>query len=132
MRNNKCDKKKFKSFNEFNSTNKQLEQQMGGTRKNRKKSRRNYRISQHIRIINGFFFYFFLVSAVSILALAGSHSPPHPPGCPPTLHLSLDLFGGSSDSNLVLLLCILASNVHSCQNYCISFVRTLNVLSYIP
>ena len=29
--------------------------------------------------------------------------------------------GGSSDSNLVLLLCILASNVHSYQNECIFF-----------
>ena len=31
--------------------------------------------------------------------------------------------GGSSDSNLVLLLCVLASNVHSCRNSCIFFRR---------
>ena len=30
-------------------------------------------------------------------------------------------YGGSSDSNLVLLLCVLASNVHSYQNYCVFF-----------
>ena len=28
---------------------------------------------------------------------------------------------GSSDSNLVLLLCVLASNVHHYQNYCVFF-----------
>ena len=31
--------------------------------------------------------------------------------------------GGSSDWNLVLLLCVLASNVHSCRNSCIFFRR---------
>ena len=34
-----------------------------------------------------------------------------PLGCPPTLCWSLDLLWGSSDSNLVLFLCVLASNV---------------------
>ena len=33
--------------------------------------------------------------------------------CPPVLGWSLDQCGGSSDSNLVLLLCVLASNIHS-------------------
>ena len=37
-------------------------------------------------------------------------------GCPLTLRWSMDLLWGISDSNLVLLLCVLASNVHSCQN----------------
>ena len=36
------------------------------------KSKRIYRTSKYIRIVHGF-----LESAVSILSLAGSHSPPH-------------------------------------------------------
>ena len=42
--------------------------------------------------------------------------------------------GVSSDSNLVLLLCILASNVHSYQSQCVFFVcvRALSLLLYIP
>ena len=38
---------------------------------------------------------------------------PHLPRMPPTLCWFLDLLCCSSDSNLVLLLCVLASNVHS-------------------
>ena len=56
------------------------------------------------------------VTAVRVLSLAGSHSPPHLPRIPSH---NADLWtccGGSSDSNLVLLLCFLASNVHSYQN----------------
>ena len=40
--------------------------------------------------------------------------------------------GGSSDSNLVQILCVLASNVHSYQNCVFSFVGALNDLLYIP
>ena len=32
--------------------------------------------------------------------------------------------GGSLDSNLVLLLCVLASNVHSYQNWCVFFCES--------
>ena len=53
------------------------------------------------------------VTAVSVLSLAGSHSPPHLPRMPSPICISCR---GSSDSNLVLLLCVLASNVHSYQN----------------
>ena len=42
-------------------------------------------------------------------------------GCPLTLCSSLDLLEGSSDSELVLLLCVLASNVHSYQNWWVFF-----------
>ena len=47
------------------------------------------------------------VSAVRVLSLAGSHSPPRLLGCPLTLSWSLALLWGSSDSNLALLLCLL-------------------------
>ena len=40
--------------------------------------------------------------------------------------------GGSSDSNLVLLLYVLTSNVHSYQTSVLSFVGALNDLLYIP
>ena len=59
---------------------------------------------------------FYWVTAVRVLSLIGSHSPPDLPRCPPTLCWSLDLLWGSSHSHVVLLLCVLASDVHSCQN----------------
>ena len=37
-------------------------------------------------------------------------------GCPPTLCWPLDCCVASLDSNLVLLLCVLACNVHNSQN----------------
>ena len=40
--------------------------------------------------------------------------------------------GGSSDSNLVLLLCVFASNVHCYQNSVFAFVGALNDVLYIP
>ena len=51
-------------------------------------------------------------------------------GSPVTLCWSLDLLWGQLRSNL--LLCVLASNVHSYQNQCLSFVGALNDLLYIP
>ena len=60
---------------------------------------------------------FVLVTAVRILSLAGSHSPPHLPRMPSnTVLISGPAVGGSLDSILVLLLCVLASNVHSYQS----------------
>ena len=40
--------------------------------------------------------------------------------------------GGSSDYNLVLLLCVLASNVQAISTSVFSFLGALNVLLYIP
>ena len=65
------------------------------------------------------------VTAVRVLSLSGSHSPPHFSQHCANLWTCC---GGSSDSNLVLLLCVLASNVHSYQNYVFSFVGALNDL----
>ena len=56
------------------------------------------------------------VTAVRVLSLTGSHSPPH---LQDVLQQCADLWtccGDSSDSNLVLLLCVLASSVQSYQN----------------
>ena len=78
------------------------------------------------------------VTAVRVLFFAGSHSPPYLPRMPS----NTVLFSGpwcwvSSDSNLVLLLCVLASNVQlsstpAIRNSVFSFVGALNSLLYIP
>ena len=81
-------------------------------KKKRKKSKRNCWTSQNIRIV-----YIFLESLLSAsFPLLGVIVHLDSPGCPPTLCWSLDLLWASSDSNLVLHLCVLASNVHSYQN----------------
>ena len=77
-----------------------------------KKSKRIYRTSQNIRIINVFLESLLSESFPSLGVTVHLTSL----RCPPTLCLSLDLLWGSSDSDLVLLLCVLASNVHSYQN----------------
>ena len=88
---------------------------MGWKRKREKrkeKSERNYRTSQNIRIIN-----VFLESLLSgSFPLAGVTVYLTALGCPPTLCGLWTCCEGSSDSHLVLLLCVLASNVHSCQS----------------
>ena len=54
------------------------------------------------------------VTAVRVLFLTGSHSLPHLPKIiSSTVLISGPACEGSSDSNLVLFLCVLASNVHS-------------------
>ena len=77
-----------------------------------------------MRIINcccWFFFFFFSHCCQSPFPSWASQ-----PTLPPqdTLQHCADLwtcYGGSSGSNLVLLLCFLASNVHSYQNQCVFF-----------
>jgi len=84
-----------------------------GRKKEKKKFKiqRIYRTSQSIRII------VFLESLLSeSFPSLGVTVHLTSLGCPPTLCWSLDVLWGSSDSNLVLLLCVLASNVHSYQN----------------
>ena len=61
------------------------------------------------------------VTAVRVLSGAGRHSPLASLGCPPRCAGLWTCSGGSSDSDLVLRLCVLASNVHSCQNWCVFF-----------
>ena len=78
-----------------------------------KNSKRIYRASQDIIIIN-----VFLESLLSeSFPLLGVTVHFTSLGCPPCNTADLwPCCGGSSDSNLVLLLCVLASNVHSYQN----------------
>ena len=83
---------------------------MGWGRKTNKqtKSKRTYRTSQNIRIIN-----VFLESLLSeSFLLLGVTVHLNCLGCPSTLCWSLDLLW----ENLVLLLCIVAPSVHSYQN----------------
>ena len=85
----------------------------GGEEKKRQKSPKNLQNKSKDKNNKCFSW----VTAVSVLSLAGSQSPPHLPRIP--LQHCADLWtrcAGSSDSNLVLLLFILASNVHSYQN----------------
>ena len=64
---------------------------------------------------------FFLSHCCQIISLAGNHSPPHLPRMPSNTAGLWTCCGASSDYKLVLLLCVLASNVHSYQNECIFF-----------
>jgi len=57
------------------------------------------------------------VTAVRALPLAGSHSPRHLPRMPPnTVLIFGPAVGPAQILNLLLVLCVLASNVHSYQN----------------
>ena len=109
-------KNKFKSLTGFLTVNKIDNYNRKGSgeakKKKKKKSKRIYRASENIQIIN-----VFLESLLSESF----------PSMGVTVHLTyLDALqhcadlrtccGGSSDSNLVLLLCVRASNVHSYQN----------------
>ena len=86
--------------------------------KKKKKSRANYRTNQNIRIIINVF----LRSQLQFPC------PCHEGqfisaslGCPALLGWSLQCCEDSSDSNLALLLHVLASDIHSCQNQSIFF-----------
>ena len=57
----------------------------------------------------------------SVLSRDGSHSPSYLPRIPSNTVLISGPPGGCSDSNLVLLLCVFASNVHCSQSWCIFF-----------
>ena len=57
---------------------------------------------------------FYCVTAVRVLSLAGSHSPSHLPRMPSnTVLISGPAVEAAQIPNLVLLLCVLASNVYS-------------------
>jgi len=104
-------KKRFKSLIGFLSANKIYNYNGRGGRK-KKKSKRIYRTSQKIRIINIFLELLLSESfpALGITVYLTSL------GC---LQHCTDLCtccGGCSDSNLVLLLYVFASNVHSYQS----------------
>ena len=124
--------KKLKSLIGFLSANKIDIYNRGGKKKKRKKSKSIYRSSQNIRIINAFLESLLSESFPTLGVTVHLTSL----GCPPTCADLWTCCGSSSDSNLVLLLCVLASNVHSYQSqlfsFFFSFVGALNDLLYIP
>ena len=107
-------KNRLKSLISFHSAH-EINKYNRGEIKEKKKgkiSKRICRKSQNIRIIN-----VFLESLLSEpFRSLGVTVYLTSLGCPPTLCWSLNLLWGSSDSNLVLRLCVLASKVHSYQN----------------
>ena len=124
-------KKKLKSLIRFHSVNKIDNYNRGGERgekRLKKKSKRIYRTSQNIRIIS-----VFLESSLSesfpSLGVTGHLTSL---GCPLTLRWSLDLLWGSSDSTLVLLLCVLPSMSAAIRTNEFSLVGALSDLLYIP
>ena len=86
----------MESLSRFHSANKvdSYSGGVGGAEKKRKgkKYRRNYRTSPNTRIMNGFLESLLLASFPSLGATVYLTSL----RCPPTLHWSLDLLGGSS------------------------------------
>ena len=76
-----------------------------------------YRTSQNIRTINVFPESLLSESLSSLGVTVHLTSL----GCPSTLLGLCTCCGGGSDSNLALLLCVLASNVYSYHNQCIFF-----------
>ena len=113
-------KKKLKSLVRFHSVNKIDNYNRGGG-KGKKKIQRIYRTSQNIGIIDVFLESLLSESFPSLGVTVHLTSL----GCPPdALQLCGGLCtccGGSSDSTLALLLCVLASNVHNYQNWCVFF-----------
>jgi len=105
--------KKLKSLIRFHSANKIDSYNRGGKKEKKKeKNPKNLQKSQNIRIINVFLSH----CCQSPFPRWESQftSPPKD-----ALQHCADIqtcCGGSSDSNLVLLLCVLASSVHSYQN----------------
>ena len=107
----KKEKKKLKSLIRLHSANKIDNYNRGGKKEKRfQKNLQNNSKYKNNKCFSS-------VTAFRVLYLAGSQSLPHFPGVPSdTVLISGPACGDSSDSNLVLLLCILASNVHSYQN----------------
>ena len=109
------EKKKKNQKLSFHSVNKINKYNRGG-----EESKRNYRARQNVRIINVFLESLLSMSFPSLVDTVSFTSL----RCPPTLHWSNTAWtccGSSSGSNLVTLLCVLASNVHIYQNQCIFF-----------
>ena len=107
-------KKKPKSLIGFLSANKINDYNRVG-KKEKKKKKRTYRTNQNIRMIN-VFLESLLSESFPMLEI------PLPPQ--DVLQHCADLWtgcGDCSDSNLALLLCVLASNVDSYQSQCVFF-----------
>ena len=124
-----CIKKNLKSSIRFHNANKINNYNRGGKKKKEKKSKRIYRASQNIRIIN-----VFLESLLPrVLSLAGSYSPPNLRRMPsntvpvsgPAVGAVQILIWSYSCVFLLPMSTAIRTNVFS-------FVGALNVLLYIP
>ena len=105
-------KKKLKNLIGFLSANKSNNCNRGvGGRKKKKKIQKN--LQNKLKNKNNKHFSWVTVSG----SLNGSHSPPYLPRMPSnTVLISGPAVGAAQILNLVLLLCVLASKVHSYQN----------------
>ena len=101
-------KKKLKSLIGFLSAKKNQQQQQRGGKKKKKKIQKNL----HNKSKNNNNKCFSSATAVRVLSHAGTHSPPYLPRMPSNTVLTSGPAVGAG-SNLVLFLCVLASNVHS-------------------
>ena len=99
-----------------------------GEKENEKNFQRTYRTSQKIRIINVFLESLLSESFLSLGVTVHLTSL----GCLPTCAGLWTCCGGSSDSNLVLRLCVLACNSTAIRTSAFSFVGALSGLLYIP
>ena len=91
-------------------------------------SKRIYRTSEKIRIIN-----VFSESLLSVLSLAGSHSPPHVPRMPSNTGLISGPAVGAAQILIWSYSCVfLLPTSIATRTSAFSFVGALNVLFYIP
>ena len=97
----------------------------GGGRKQKKtKSKKIYRTSQNIRIIN-----FFWVTAVRVLSLSGSHSPPHLPSMSSNTVLNSGPAVGAAQSVIWSYSSVFLPPMSTAiRASAFSFVRALNAL----
>ena len=119
------------SLNRFNSTNKinNYNTRGGGKVKGKRKSRSNYRKSQNIRINRCFS----LMSAVSVLSLAGRHCPPHLPRTPSNTRLDSGPAVGTVHTLIWSYSCVFLPPMSTVVKTSVfSFVGTTVVLLYIP
>ena len=118
---NKTEKKNLKCLIRFHSANKIYNYNRRGNK--RKKIQKNLQSKSKHNILIYYSINVFLESLLSeSFPLLGVTVHFTSLGCPPCNTADLwPCCGGSSDSNLVLLLCVLASNVHSYQNQCVFF-----------
>ena len=111
--------KKLKSLVRFHSANKINKYTRGREKreKKRKKIQTNLQSKSKYKKNKRFSW----VTALRVLSLAGSHSPHLLSRMPSNTADLWTCCERSSESNLLLLLCVLASNVHSYQIWCVLF-----------
>ena len=122
-------KKKLKNLIRFHSANKIDNYNRGRKREKKgKTSKRNCRTRQNIRIVN-----IFQVTAVCILSLTRSHSPPHPPRVPSNNAPVSGPAVGADQTLIWSYSCVfLPPMCTDIKTSAFSFVGALNVLVYIP